>query len=189
MKLKLIPAALVMLTFVACKNKPTTKDHTSDELLEMAGKAPGMNAGSGRFTVKTPTGWTRMDTVISRIQYAYFVAPPEEGNPFQANVNIITQQLQAGFTLQQYVATTEKEMSTLIQGFKKQEEGERTIAGEKARWIKYRFVHHETEMTLNGEIIILVKDNIAYAITLTTPKDALDKYSKELEELLHSFQA
>ena len=188
MKAQFISATICLLSLAACNNTSRSpKELSSTEVLDIAGKSPGMNAGKGTFTVKAPDGWTQRDTVISRIEYTFMMAPMQQGSPFQANVNIVTQQLKNGFTLDKYMESTQQEMETFFGDYKKLSEGERTVTGVKAKWMKCRYAHRESGTMLNGEVTILVKNNIAYAITLTTLANELEKYSPALEEILGSF--
>lgn len=188
MKAQFISATICLLSLGACNNTSRSpKELSSTEVLDIAGKSPGMNAGKGTFTVKAPDGWTQRDTIISRIEYIFMMAPMQQGSPFQANVNIVTQQLKNGFTLDKYMESTQQEMETFFGDYKKLSGGERTVTGVKAKWMKCRYAHRESGTMLNGEVTILVKNNIAYAITLTTLADELEKYSPALEEILGSF--
>lgn len=158
-------------------------------MLEMAGKSPGMNAGRGTFTVSTPAGWTKTDTVMSRIEYTFMMAPMDEDSSFQANVNIVTQELKKGFTLDKVMESTQKEMQRFFTDYKKFGQGERTVTEVKAKWMKCQYMHTESGTMLNGEVTIFVKNNIAYAVTLTTLASDLEKYEPALEEILNSFKA
>ncbi|WP_177192255.1 LpqN/LpqT family lipoprotein [Chitinophaga arvensicola] len=189
MKLQLISAAVCLLSFTACNNSRSPKELSSQEVLELAGKAPGMNAGKGTFTVNTPAGWTKIDTVMSRIEYVFMMAPMGEDSSFQANVNIVTQELKKGFTLDNVMASTQKEMETFFTDYKKFGQGERTVTDVKAKWMKCEYMHRESGTLLNGEVTIFVKNNIAYAVTLTTLAKDLQKYEPALEEILNSFTA
>lgn len=190
MKIQLLSAAICLLCFTACNHaSKSPKELSSAEVLEIAGKAPGMNAGNGKYTVKAPAGWSTKDTVMSRIEYTFMMAPLEPGNDFQANVNIVSQELKAGFTLDKYMTTTQKEMETFFSDYKKLAEGERTVTDVAAKWMKCQYAHRESGTMLNGQVTILVKNNIAYAITLTTLANEMEKYTPALEEILTSFNA
>lgn len=190
MKIQLLSAVVCLLSITACSNgSKSPKELSSAEILEHAGKAPGMNAGNGTFTVQTPEGWTKKDTVISRVEYTFMMAPLQPGNAFQANVNIITQELKSGSTLDKYMATTQQEMQNYFDSYKKLDDGERTVTDVKAKWMKCQYVHKETGTKLNIVVTILVKNNIAYAITLTTLADELEKYAPQLDGILNSFAA
>ncbi|PSL42497.1 putative lipoprotein LpqN [Chitinophaga niastensis] len=156
-------------------------------MLELAGKSPGMNAGNGTFSIKTPEGWTKKDTVMSRIEYTFMMAPKLEGSPFQANVNIVTQQLKEGFTLEKYMESTRKEMESFFSNYQQLGDGERMVTDVKAQWMKCQYKHRESGLMLNAQVTILVKNNITYGITLTTLHNELDKYSPALEVILNSF--
>lgn len=188
MKLQLISAAVCLLSIAACNNtSKSPKELSSEEVLELAGKSPGMNAGRGTFSVTPPAGWTKTDTVMSRIEYTFMMAPAGDDSIFRANVNIVTQELKQGFTLDKVMETTQKEMENFFVDYRKIDNGERTVAGAKAKWMKCRYAHRETGTPLSGEVTILVKNNIAYAITLTTLASDLVKYEPALEEILGSF--
>jgi hypothetical protein len=187
MKLQLFSAIVCLLLISACNNTKSPKELSTNEMLDMAGKSPGMNAGNGTFSVKTPEGWTKMDTVMSRIEYTFMMSPKEEGSPFQANINIVTQQLKEGFTLDKYMESTKKEMETFFSSYKKTVEGERTVANVKAKWLQCQYKHRESGLTLNAKVTILVKNNITYGITLTTLQHEMDKYTPALDEILNSF--
>ncbi|MBS0029584.1 DcrB-related protein [Chitinophaga sp. 22321] len=190
MKVQLISAAICLLGFAACNNaSKSPKELSSAEILEQVGKAPGMNAGNGTFTVQTPEGWSRKDTVISRVEYTFMMAPVQQGSAFQANVNVITQELKSGSSLDKYMEATQQEMQNYFDSYKKLEDGERTVTDVKAKWLKCGYVHRETGTKLNILVTVLVKNNIAYAITLTTLADDLEKYTPALEEILNTFKA
>ena len=190
MKLQLLSAAVCLLSMIACNNGvKSPKELSAAEILEHAGKAPGMNAGNGTFTVQTPEGWTKKDTVISRVEYTFMVAPMQPGSAFQANVNIITQELKSGSSLEKYMATTQQQMENYFDGYKKLADGERTMNNAKAKWLKCEYVHRETGTRLNIEVTVLLKNNIAYAITMTTLADELEKYAPQLDVILNSFSA
>jgi hypothetical protein len=189
MKIQLISAAVCLLIVTACNSAKSPKELSSAEILEQAGKAPGMNAGNGTFSVQTPEGWTKKDTVIARVEYTFMIAPLQPGNAFQANVNIITQELKSGSSLEKYMETTQQEMQNYFEGYNKLEDGERNVADVKAKWIKCSYVHRETGTKLNIVVTILVKHNIVYAVTLTTLADELGKYAPQLEGILNSFTA
>lgn len=190
MKVQLISAAICLLGFTACNNaSKSPKELSSAEILEQVGKVPGMNAGNGTFSVETPEGWSKKDTVISRVEYTFMMAPLQAGSAFQANVNIITQELKSGSTLEKYMAATQQEMQNYFDSYQKLEDGERTVADVKAKWMKCQYTHRETGTKLNILVTILVKNNIAYAITLTTLADDLGKYAPALDGILSSFKA
>jgi hypothetical protein len=188
MKAPLIYAAICLLSFTACNNSPSPKALSTAEIMDIAGKSPGMNGGKGTFTVKAPDGWTQRDTVISRIEYTFMMPPLQQGSPFQANVNIVTQQLKQGLTLDRYMESTQQELQTFFSDYKEISVGERTVTGVKAKWMKCQYSRQESGL-LNIEITVLIKNNIAYAITLTTLANELDKYAPAMEEILGSFAA
>lgn len=190
MKLQLLSTAVCLLSFIACNNgSKSPKELSSAEILEQAGKAPGMNAGNGTYSVQTPEGWSKKDTVISRVEYTFMMAPQQPGSAFQANVNIITQELKGGSTLEKYMATTQQQMQNYFDGYKKLDDGERAMTDAKAKWLKCEYVHRETGTKLNIEVTVLVKNNIAYAITMTTLANELEKYAPQLDVILNSFVA
>ncbi|MBO9731204.1 MAG: DcrB-related protein [Chitinophaga sp.] len=190
MKIQLISAAVCLLSMGACNNgTKSPKELSSAEILEQAGKAPGMNAGNGTFSVQTPEGWSKKDTVISRVEYTFMMAPVQPGSAFQANVNIITQELKSGSSLDKYMATTQQEMQNYFDGYQQLADGERTVTDVKAKWLKCQYTHRETGTKLNIIVTVLVKHNIVYAITMTTLADELEKYAPQLDGILNSFVA
>lgn len=190
MKIQLISAAVCLLSMSACNNgTKSPKELSSAEILEQAGKAPGMNAGNGTFSVQTPEGWSKKDTVISRVEYTFMMAPAQAGSAFQANVNIITQELKNGSSLDKYMAATQQEMQNYFDGYRQLEDGERTVTDVKAKWLKCQYTHRETGTKLNIIVTVLVKRNIVYAITMTTLADELEKYAPQLDGILNSFVA
>ncbi|WP_326992424.1 LpqN/LpqT family lipoprotein [Chitinophaga sp. 212800010-3] len=188
MKVQVIAIVICLLSVIACNNtaKSPQKIDTA-EILEMAGKAPGMNAGKGTFTVKTPDGWSTRDTLMNRVEYMVMKAAPNEDSSFQANVVIVTQETKKGDDAAKFMAATQEQLANFFPDYKKIAEGERTVAGVTAKWVKSRYSLPDEDDMVNAESVILVKNNIAYAITLTTTEDELDKYTPDLEVILNSF--
>lgn len=191
MKIQLVLAiSCCLLSFSACNNaKKSPKALSNTEVLERAGKAPGMNAGNGRFTVTTPTGWTKTDTVVSHVHYTFLKGPMSTDSMFQVNVNILSQQVKDGITVDDYMDGTEAQMANIFDNYKKLKEGERTVSGVTAKWLKYSFSNNDASLWLSGQLSVLVKDNITYVITLTAPAEELEKYSPVLDTILDSFVA
>ncbi|MDQ0106418.1 hypothetical protein J2T02_001526 [Chitinophaga terrae (ex Kim and Jung 2007)] len=190
MKVQLVLAISCLLSFTACNNaNRSPKAISNTEVLERAGKAPGMNAGSGRFTVATPAGWTKTDTVVSRVHYTFLKGPMSADSLFQVNVNIVSQQVKEGVTVDDYMEGTESQMESIFDNYKKLDTGERPVTGVTAKWLKYRFSNNDASLWLSGQISVLVKNNITYVVTLTTPADELEKYSPVLDTILDSFVA
>jgi hypothetical protein len=108
---------------------------------------------------------------------------------FQVNVNIVSQQVKEGVTVDDYMEGTESQMESIFDNYKKLDAGERPVTGVTAKWLKYRFSNNDASLWLSGQISVLVKNNITYVVTLTTPANELEKYSQVLDTILDSFVA
>lgn len=181
-KAVLLIAPLMILLAISCKNEPE-KPKTTEELLDIASKAPGINAGTENYTISLPDQWTSKDTVINDIKF-HFIFPPAEEGAFRVNVNIINEAM-SGLSLEQYKQATIKNMTSLMQDFNLKEQGNFSTSDEKGAFMRYTI--RQNNMDLEGILYIIPHNGIAYLMTGMAAND-LDKYKATFDKIAQSFK-
>jgi hypothetical protein len=171
-KVLFLIAAVFLFIATSCNNEPR-KPKSTDEILEMASKAPGINAGKQSYTLSIPKGWTEKDTVISNVKF-HFIFPPAEESITGANINILNESM-SGLSLDRYMKTSVSNMQSMMPGFKLLEQGDFTsTTGEKITWIHY--LMKRGNIDLEGILYFLPHNDIAYLMTGIALKDKMDQY-------------
>lgn len=169
--------------FILVSCKPKTPK-TPDQILEQAGKNPGMNAGAGKYSFTTPEGWQRMDTTMQNIQFTYLFAPVENKTSFHTNINIGTENMQ-GMSADDYFEKNVRMMGQYMQNFVAGTASARATNGNKMKIQEYTHTMNGVDMDVT--MAIIPKDGIAYIVTITTPKGQRGNYQKEFDEVVNSF--
>jgi hypothetical protein len=158
--------------------------HTDSVLLQQAGRAPGINAGAGKFTVSTPPGWRRVDTLIGNIR-GVMLDTASARTGFRTNISIVSDSLR-GLSPDKYFAGAINSFGQFIPQFSLVGKGARQIAGRSANWVHYSQKVDGTELE---NICYIVTDNgVAYIITCSAIKGGLLQNYSAFERTVRSFK-
>lgn len=152
-------------------------------LLQQAGNTPGINAGNGKFTIKTPPGWKRVDTLLGTIR-AVIMDTSSIHPTFRTNINIVSDSLR-GLSEDKYLDATLRNMTVYVPQFKLVGKGERQIAGRSARWIHYSQSRGGTD--IENICYIIADKGVAYIVTCSALKGQLIKNYQAFERTVRSF--
>ncbi len=166
----------------SCKNN---KPATTDEILEKASKAPGLNAGTGTFTVSTPGGWEQKDTVMNGIKFLFMYSPQVAGQMFRPNMNVVTESM-GNSSFDEYVKKNNDMMGQYFQQYKELGNGDVETNGMKGKWMRYS--HVQNGYTLDNIVYMFSKNGIAYVLTGTTLDGDMNKYKDKYETIAKSLQ-
>lgn len=183
-KLLLVIAAGTFLT--ACKQNPKKASGDLDkDINEMVKKSPGLNAGTGTFTIQAPEGWTKVDTSMGGLQAVLLKSDIEGATDiFMENINVVTEKA-TGYDLDKYYDANLSTISTQMPGYTKISSANVTINGQEARHLAYS--HNYTGTPIDVETYFFVKDGIGYVITCSTEKGKLDKWKPAFDKVVNTF--
>lgn len=179
-------AVSVILMSIACQQKAKkTADDINKDIKEIVDKTPGVNAGSGTYSIKAIDGWEKVDTTFAGMKTT-IVKSKSEGpdDKFIENVTVVTQQAD-NYDAEKYFKDNLTQMEAQMPGFKKQEDGAVTINGEKGYHMVYS--HSYTGTPIDADAYFFVKDNIAYVITCSAPKGKLTEWKPSFEKVVNTF--
>lgn len=182
-KAVLLIVPMMLLLAISCRNE-IKKPKTSDEIMEIASKAPGLNTGTENYTISIPDGWTTKDTIIKNIKF-HFIFPPAVTDKFRVNVNIINEDM-AGLTTEAYVQATIKNMTSLMPQFTLKEQGQFQVTDAKGAFISYAGQQNNVE--LEGILYIIPHNGIAYLITGMAESGNMNKYKATFDKIAQSFK-
>lgn len=184
---KTILALSIIFASIACeqKAKKSTADINKD-IKQMVDKTPGINAGSGSFSIEAIDGWEKLDTTFAGMETTILRSQPEGNNDnFIENITVVTQEAN-GYDAKQYFDENINQMQAQMPGFEKGENNEVNINGLKGYHIIY--AHSYTGTPMDADAYFFVKNNIGYVVTGTTPKGKLNQWKPTFEKMINTFK-
>lgn len=184
-----ILVAFACFAFSACNNS-TKKDKeattTLPDIKKVVDEHPGVNAGSGTFSITAPDGWSKKDTIISGAKLTTISSPDDgNGDKFKENVNVVTESAK-GYDLKAYVTSNRTSMSGQIASIQFLSDIEGTVGSEPAEVLLYSFNYSGYD--LKNTAYFIVKNDIGYVITCTALKTTFDRFQKDFKTIVDSFK-
>lgn len=152
------------------------------DLLHKADSAPGINAGSGKFDIRTPSGWQRTDTVMGNIK-AVLLSTPSASSRFRTNISVVSDSMNR-LSFDAYEQATIANMAKYVEQFVFINKGERVIDTVHARWIHYS---QSPGIPLENICYIVPDKGVVYIITCSALKGHLVESRPQFEQAVSSF--
>jgi len=139
------------------------------------------------YSIKYPASW-EVNEKGERGTSFFILSPTESAkDKFRENVNLILQDLSGtNITLDQYVETSEEQIKTMLTEPRIIENKRINMPG-KPEYHKMIFTGRQGALFLKFEQYYMIKNGIAYALTLATENKAFDHYKTTGEKILNSF--
>lgn len=135
------------------------------------------------FSIKHPSNWVVESDIMGLI--VLFGAPP--GKP--DNVVIDAKKLPLTSDLQEYHVDSEKHLKANSTFYRKEKEYKAEIAGEPAIIAIFTFAAQPwPDMVYKKKMVIVVKDETAYIVICTAPKDYTYSEGDVFDKMIRSFQ-
>ena len=181
------------ILFTACKDSKKDKDIKTEtgkdempDMKKLVDDHPGLNAGTGTFSISAPEGWTQKDTSISGAKLTT-ISSPSDGSmdKFRENVNVTTENAH-GYDLSAYVDANRSTMEKQISSINFVDQGDAKIGDQPAKWIVYGFNYSGYD--LKNTAYFVVKNDIGYVITCTALKSTFDRFQTGFKTCVNSFK-
>jgi hypothetical protein len=146
---------------------------------------PGLNAGTGTYSITAPEGWEKQDTTISGTKLTSITSPLE--NPFDdfsENVNVVTEDTKS-LDLEAYTNANKSNLKTQLQESEIIDMFKTMIDGYPANAIVYSFKYGKYD--LKNTAYLLTSNGIGYVITCSAIKNKFDKFQPEFQTCVNSF--
>jgi hypothetical protein len=160
------------------------KPSADEALLKKAGAMPGINAGSGHYTIQTPAGWQRIDTSMDGINATLLVTGSSDAR-FRTNINVVSESLH-GVSPDVYEQATIDNLQKYLPGFLLTGKGRQSINGIQARWIRY--TQNPGGINLENTCYLVPDEDVVYVITCSALVGHYDQYLPQFEEVRGSFR-
>jgi hypothetical protein len=152
-------------------------------LMEQANSSPGINAGAGKFAVRVPPGWRRVDTLLGNI-HAVVLDTASANARFRTIVSIVSDSMR-GLSPDKYLAGTINGLAAYVPQFSLIGQGVRPLAGDSAHWIHYSQDRGGTH--LESICYIITHSDVAYIVTCSALKGRLVESFPAFERTIRSF--
>jgi hypothetical protein len=111
---------------------------------------------------------------------------PFSSDPFKGNLGISTAPT-LNWTLDElWTEYVTKGFPISVNGYKKIDEGESRVDGEKSRWIE--FYSENQGIKFQGYSEIFIKDNVMYIVTLTSIPKYYDEIESDFKKMINSIE-
>jgi hypothetical protein len=186
--LRYYPVSFLLVAFLACNpyTKKTDDDFSKDERSELFNQ----NKLRNTFSITTPAGWQRTDTMINGIDIAQFTPPIDTldtlgvGNPTNAVVAAIA--VPDYYDLSFFYTKSLQDMQKTLKDFSIFKEGKAPINGEPTKWIQYTNSLDSRQMDVLQ--YYLVKNNTAYIITCGANVNEMGLYLKVFQQFVNTMR-
>lgn len=137
------------------------------------------------FTIVVPDGWATQKE-IQGID-AMFTAPPSaKGGGSQANINVISGELEPGMTLDNFYTMNVNGLPTELKGFKQVDSGSDKVDGVDTKWVRYTHKVGDLEIAVLQYFFVI--GNKGYVVTLSSLGSAYDSYAPTFNKTVKSFK-
>lgn len=139
------------------------------------------------FKINGPKGWKSDESgLLGTLVVFLNPEPDKEGkDPFQANINVITESTQ-GKNLDDYVKASKEVLPKVLQGYKSTEDKKVTVSGSEGYLIGGTFT--QGVYKLRNYQLVVVKDGQAYIVTATALASTWSKYSEIMLASMMTFE-
>jgi hypothetical protein len=120
--------------------------------------------------------------------FAIIGVSPQEGeeDKYGENVSIMAMTTPKGMSLEDFAAIQITQARELLDGYARRGQSFEVIGGERAA--RFDYVHTVDELRIVSITFILVRDDIAYAITCSSTLEDYDRYRATELEIANSFR-
>ncbi len=175
----------VLLTACKAQNKKTSTTLDKD-IKEFVKSVPGVNAGTGTFSIEATDGWTKVDTSINGLQIVLLKSEMEGSDDvFMENINVVTEKAD-GMDADEYFKANLASLSNGMPGYQKLSSDNVTINGLEARHLTY--THTYTGSPAEVEAYFFAKGGLGYVITCSTEKGKLPKWKSSFDKVVNTFK-
>lgn len=183
---QLVMVAAVVLVATACQQK-SKKDTAAIEkdLKEIVENTPGINAGTGTYSIEAINGWQKTDTVFGGMRTTLIRSRQEDASDnFLENITIATEKVGSG-GVEKYFDDNITGMKAQLPGFNKIKDDEITINNERAHHMVY--THSYTGTPIDVEAYFFVKNGIGYVVSCSVEKGKLAQWKPSLDKMVNTF--
>lgn len=138
------------------------------------------------FSIAFPDDWDVRRDFESR--FAFMGVSPKEGedDPYGENVNVMAMSTPPGMSLEDFSAIQIQQARELLDNYARRGQSFETVNGERAA--RFDYAHTVDNQRIVSITHILLRDNIAYAITCSATLEQYDRYRAKMLEITNSFR-
>lgn len=137
------------------------------------------------YNVSTPSGWTRIDTLVDKRPIAFFKSPTNDVDSFMENINIQRDDRIGKVDLEQYYQQYRTKLYTELDQVKTISITEMRINGIDFKNLKCSYIYQG--VPLSGDIYFTVYKRTGFMITCTTLRSTMTEWQPVYNNFLRSF--
>jgi len=178
--MKYLGIGILLLFIAACES---SAEDTNNKALEKGWKSYEKD----NFSISYPEKWRLDESGQQGTTLALFSPTDGIQDNFSENVNLLIQNLEGlNMDLKKYTALSVDQINTMFPGGEILENTTEKVGNKEYQKLKYKGTNGEFELMF--EQFYFIKDNKAYILTLTCEADQFEKYKKDGEKIMKSFE-
>ncbi len=136
------------------------------------------------FSIGYPSTWTQGGNTGGTA--VMFLSPLATGDTFRENLNVVVEDVPAGTTLDQYVASNKANLPNVIQGFQMMSENPVSLGTLPGYQIRYTGTYSGNQ--LEWMQVLAVGNSKGYVLTYTARPETFDSYAADAWAAMQSFR-
>ena len=183
--LTLIPVVFFCIVFSACNSSDKKDKVVTPEVKKLIEEPKKDTKPTEPYTITTPQGWEKKDTVSSGTRLFTLRSPLEtSSDDFRENITIVSEEAR-GYDVKSYTAANRSTMETQLPGVNFLSDEETTIGDMPAQALVYTFKY--ANYNLKNTAYFIVKNDMGYVLTCTAVNAKFDKFQPQFKAAVNSF--
>lgn len=136
------------------------------------------------YTITYPSSWKK--TNVPRLDVVLFAPPKSPEDNAHASMNIVSEKVGAGITLDQFYSESAANLKTALQDVVVEKTGSADINGIPTKWILYTHVMQNVKFRVLQYFI--AHHETVFLLTFSSAVDSFDSYRHDFDEIAKSFK-
>ena len=141
------------------------------------------NAEKG-YSIEYPSDWKKND--VPQLDLVLFAPAKETGEMPHASVNIVSEKVGKGISLEQFYSESAANLATALKEVQVEKSGTADLNGVTGKWIQYTHVMQGVKFKVLQYFI--VGDETIFLITFSSTADEFEQYRSQFEQIANSFK-
>jgi hypothetical protein len=137
-----------------------------------------------KYSIEYPSNWVKKD--VPKLDLVLFAPPKNEASRSHASMNIVSETVGAGVTLDQFYNESLANLRTQLKDVNIENSGTRDLNGIPTKWVLYTHVMQDIKFRVL-QFFIVAEENI-YLMTFSAVDEDFENYRSEFDKIASTFR-